>query len=439
MLWIRTHARQYKDIFFVTHSMGGLLVRDACARLALSSDVHDLALFSKIKHCFLIASPVGGAVWAKRFAKIPLLCKLNSHLAYLSQEDQYLSRFPTYEDAIEKSKVRGGGRPKFSIFTGTCDRVVQEILESALTEDDTYEGPVPGTHASLKSALTPNSTLVKRIVQIVSDYSRREVVAPRLSTPAISSTTNTAAAAVAENTALGGKPIILISCSAHKRTDLEVLHPKKGGVLSAIANGEIALRAIQTRAQIMGLLQSGKIDGTEYKEGNRAGRPENRALILGPDFGGAINEPRYLPAYWRYSGRTYLATKDEWVAFSNSPTFGRASHQASRRHLDYPMVTDRNWVPARSILTSTLDGYSPVRLTVNDLERSGRVGPLLNLHQKILPKRMLASLYPDTLRTESSLPCEWTSSNEPSARCSTEQVCQTAACSKGRSFGSAKA
>jgi len=360
----------------------------------------------------LIASPVGGAVWAKRFAKIPLLCKLNSHLAYLSQEDQYLSRFPTYEDAIEKSKVRGGGRPKFSIFTGTCDRVVQEILESALTEDDTYEGPVPGTHASLKSALTPNSTLVKRIVQIVSDYSRREVVAPRLSTPAISSTTNTAAAAVAENTALGGKPIILISCSAHKRTDLEVLHPKKGGVLSAIANGEIALRAIQTRAQIMGLLQSGKIDGTEYKEGNRAGRPENRALILGPDFGGAINEPRYLPAYWRYSGRTYLATKDEWVAFSNSPDhlrpsilimsglYGLIPFDEHIQNYDCH-VTDTELGSSRSILTFWGSTMTDILLShCERLESSGtRVGPIIDLlseksYQSAIDWKRIQTRYP---------------------------------------------
>jgi Peroxide stress protein YaaA len=75
----------------------------------------------------------------------------------------------------------------------------------------------------------------------------------------------------------------------------------------------------------MGLLQSGRIDGTEFKEGNRAGRPENRALVLGPDFGGAINEPKYLPAYWRYSGRTYQASRDDWTTFSNFPESLRPS------------------------------------------------------------------------------------------------------------------
>jgi hypothetical protein len=327
LLWIRTHAQNYKDIFFVTHSMGGLFVRDACARLALSSEPHDWALFSKIKHCFLIASPIGGAVWAKRLAKIPLVCKLNSQLAYLTQAEQYLSRFPTYADAIKIAKTRGGARPKFSVFIGTRDQVVQELLKDVLTTDDVYEGPVPGTHASLKSALTPNSTLVKRIVQIVSGYSLRDVALPRLSEPTISTAVTSVPAGAGPDGvgSLNSKPVILISCSAHKRTDSEILHPKKGGLLSAVADNDVALRAIQTRAQIMGLLQSGKIDGTEYKEGNRAGRPENRALILGPDFGGAINEPRYLPAYRRYSGRTYQAAQNEWISFSNSPDHLRPS------------------------------------------------------------------------------------------------------------------
>ena len=72
-----------------------------------------------------------------------------------------------------------------------------------------------------------------------------------------------------------------------------------------IASNDVVLRAIQTRAQIMGL--------------------QNRALTLGPDFGGAINEPKYLPAYWRYSGRTYQASRDDWNSFRSLPDSVRAS------------------------------------------------------------------------------------------------------------------
>jgi pimeloyl-ACP methyl ester carboxylesterase len=326
LLWIRTHAARYRNIFFVAHSMGGLFVRDVCAKLALSQSQNDLALFANIKHGFLVASPVGGAVWARRISWIPLIRSLNSHIAYLEQGESYISKFPTYAAAIDAAKKHGGSRPKFSIFIGTRDQVVQNILTSVLTEDDTYEGPVPGSHSTLKTALNANSTLVKRIVQIVSDYSRRSMVAPQeIATAIIASRASSSLEAPRSDTLTapvstgGGKAVILISCSAHKRTDSEVMHPKKGGVLSAVADGEIGLHAIQTRAQIMGLLQSGRIDGTEFKEGNRAGRPENRALVLGPDFGGAINEPKYLPAFWRYSGRTYQASREDWSAFLSFP------------------------------------------------------------------------------------------------------------------------
>ena len=108
LLWIRTHAQQYQSIFFVAHSMGGLLVRDLCAKLALSDRQSDLTLFVKIRHGFLVATPVGGAVWARRIAKIPLLRKLNSHLPYLEQAASYISKFPSYASAIDAAKLRGG-------------------------------------------------------------------------------------------------------------------------------------------------------------------------------------------------------------------------------------------------------------------------------------------------------------------------------------------
>jgi pimeloyl-ACP methyl ester carboxylesterase len=322
LLWVRTHTQQYQKIFFVAHSMGGLLVRDVCANLALSENQDDVTLLGKIKHGFLVASPVGGAVWAKRIAKIPLLRRVNSHLSYLEQAESYLARFPGYKSVLDAAKSHGISGPKFSIFIGTQDQVVQGILRSVLTDADIYEGPVPGSHSSLKNALTPNSTLVKRIVQIISDHSRQADVA--LPSRAHIST-NSAPAAPMPVTTKNCRPVILISCSAHKRTDGEVPHPKTGGVLSAIADDNIALKAIQTRAQIMGLLQSGRIDGTEYKEGNRAGRPENQALTLGPDFGGVINQPKYLPAYLRYTGRTYQASNDDWSAYRGFPDSLRPS------------------------------------------------------------------------------------------------------------------
>ena len=63
------------------------------------------------------------------------------------------------------------------------------------------------------------------------------------------------------------------------------------------------------------MIESGKLTGNEFDEGNRAYRQQNRKLVPGPDFGGVRNEEVYLPGYRRYCGRFYQATKDEWEQF----------------------------------------------------------------------------------------------------------------------------
>jgi len=65
ILWLRTHMSRYKRIFLVAHSMGGLIARIACGRLAKSKYEDELALFSKITHCFFVAVPISGS-WAAR-------------------------------------------------------------------------------------------------------------------------------------------------------------------------------------------------------------------------------------------------------------------------------------------------------------------------------------------------------------------------------------
>ena len=112
------------------------------------------------------------------------------------------------------------------------------------------------------------------------------------------------------------KDIVILSCSAHKRSDGETIHPRKGGVSEIIVDPEVAKRAIETRAETKDKIQKGLIDGTEFQEGNRAARPQNRDLVYGPDFGGKMNEPVYLPAFWRYMGRTYITSREEWEYFN---------------------------------------------------------------------------------------------------------------------------
>jgi hypothetical protein len=121
----------------------------------------------------------------------------------------------------------------------------------------------------------------------------------------------------APRTSIGGSPardVVLISCSSHKRSDREP-HPLTHTIADTITNQDLAREVLACRRKIRELLQMGVVNGVEFQEGNRAARPENRELILGADFGGRVNEPRYLPAYWRYSGRCYRPERGEWSSF----------------------------------------------------------------------------------------------------------------------------
>ena len=64
-------------------------------------------------------------------------------------------------------------------------------------------------------------------------------------------------------------------------------------------------KVFETRVRIRTLIESGVLEGGEFKEGNRILRLQNKKLYLGPDFGSDVNKARFLPAYQRYLGRCY--------------------------------------------------------------------------------------------------------------------------------------
>jgi pimeloyl-ACP methyl ester carboxylesterase len=325
VLWARTHLNRYEQIYFVAHSMGGLIARNACAKLALSDDAEDQRLFSRIKQCFLIAVPLAGARVAKVINRLPLLKKLNWRIPYLAQPEISRSSLHHYDAAIRRATHLGLPRPTFSIFVGTADRLVNDAEAWAVTRDDKYEGPVEGTHESIKSDVDVNSTLIKRIVQAVNSHTLRDSetqreklqLENRIRSRQIpqGNISDNRARSVRNARQPNCRDVVLLSCSFQKRTDREEFHPRMTTISNSLQEPKVALLALRTRVQIMNLIQQGRIVGTEFKEGNRLARNQNRQLILGPDFGGGINEARYLPAYWRYSGRSYQATEQEWRDF----------------------------------------------------------------------------------------------------------------------------
>jgi len=287
----------------------------------MSEEKSDHNLFSHIKRCFLIAVPLSGALLARLLNRIPGLRLLNWRIPYLARPQVSPESLEHYNAAIKRAENLRLPRPRFSLFVGTDDHFVSNASEWALTKDDTYEGPIPGDHESVKRDVDVNSTLVKRIVQVVNEHIRqdsstqRERIALESRMLSRQASHKNSVTKMIEPVGRRRRDVILLSCSSHKRTDRGEDHPRASGIWSVLADKEVEKLAVQTRVQIMSLIQQGRIEGTEFREGNRSARLENQELILGPDFGGAINKPRYLPAYLRYVGRSYQATEEEWQQF----------------------------------------------------------------------------------------------------------------------------
>jgi pimeloyl-ACP methyl ester carboxylesterase len=304
--WMRTHLPRYRQIYVVAHSMGGLITREACALLARSPHADDRRLLGRIRHGFFVAVPIAGSSTAGWLQRIPLIGRLNRKVPLLAQPrvaGQQLHNY--YRDSVAQlgPDVR---RPRFSLFTGSSDGLVAEPPEWVLSEDDRHEGVIEGTHASIKLDQNANSTLLRRIVQIIeSDRDDAPYAAPAIALPAAGGAATT---------------VIVIACSATKSTAAE--HEFRG----ARRNAEgVSARLLEARARVKALIESGRLEGREFNEGNRRYRPQNMALIAGPDFGGIADAPKYLSAYRRYMGRSFQALGSEWERFLALPESARAS------------------------------------------------------------------------------------------------------------------
>ena len=113
---------------------------------------------------------------------------------------------------------------------------------------------------------------------------------------------------------LGIKDKLPISLSGHLRR------------LSVSLSSDTRVRDIvqDTRSKILWLVQEGRVDGIEFDEGNRAALVANQHLVSGPDFEAESDDahaPVYLPAYLRYTGRCFRATREEWESMYAAAEF----------------------------------------------------------------------------------------------------------------------
>jgi hypothetical protein len=120
-----------------------------------------------------------------------------------------------------------------------------------------------------------------------------------------------------------GRTLILLSCSRSKRPggvsfDAAARRFASSGALPGPSSGFIG-----TRKEIFDLLHGGRqLHNEDQQGGFRGDVAANKALLLGPDFGGrAPGEPVYMPAYRRYNGRFFAALD------ALAPTFWSGLHK----------------------------------------------------------------------------------------------------------------
>jgi pimeloyl-ACP methyl ester carboxylesterase len=320
-LWLQTHLSGYERVYIVAHSMGGLITRIACGLLGASDDPEDWRMYSKIRRCFFVAVPVSGSRVAKFLDAVPGLRQLNRKLPLLAHptlKGEDIADF--YRRSISCARERGGPRPFYSHFVGELDKLVGPPSAADLTEDDRFEGYLAGAHDTIKLDKTANSTLIRRICQRIAEDAAQSAPTIRRTAPtARSDERSLRAPAAATRHVAAVRDVVLIPCSATKDTASGAPHPLSGGIRNGLADHGLVEATIGARVHIKTLIETGALEGSEFKEGNRALRAPNRRLYLGPDFGGRVNEARYLPAYRRYIGRCYQASAEEWGAFFALP------------------------------------------------------------------------------------------------------------------------
>jgi pimeloyl-ACP methyl ester carboxylesterase len=342
VLWIKVNLAHYDNIYFVGHSMGGLFVQHALTLMLTREGQRAIA--AKVRCCFQIASPVSGAMLARMGMRIPVISSLvgmlNPRLPYLANPNVNGKGLASAYTEAATSFVDAGGDqadiPKFYLYSGIDDSIVSVAAMAARTSFHTYEGPVAGSHSSIKQDLDPNSVLIQRITQLIQDSLRRsrpsqsdniqmiqELVWRR--EQATEEKVDPSARTRGDKRAGGdGLVVIVVSCSNGKTDANELMHPGAGGIVEQVADSRVGTMAVAMRSNILRLVQSGRIEGIEFSQGNRGSKPANQRLVLGPDFGGGFNAAKYLPAFARYKGRCYQAADQEWQTLltrQNSPEF----------------------------------------------------------------------------------------------------------------------
>lgn len=311
----------YDELFFVAHSMGGLLLRQALAQMLTREDQRKIA--ARVRQCFMIASPITGSWAARALARVRGLTRINKRLAFLAFANDGTASLSTSFDQAAAAAIRAGvpraNIPQFAWIFGAEDRLVARVEADALGKYDLRPIVVPGTHGGIKQNLSVDSVAVSLIVQGVQQIERGSAAVQTDKIAGVKEVTKKREEAVvrahgrrASTAGRTGRPVIIISCSAHKTDVIGGTYGTSMSIVGQLVDERVARAVVDMRSRLFRQIKQGCMDGVEFKEGNRIMRRANQELRFGPEFGGASEDPCYLPAFKRYTGRAFQASANEW-------------------------------------------------------------------------------------------------------------------------------
>lgn len=287
---LKTSYSTHDPIYLVGHSLGGLVAREICRQL-LVEDPN--GLLTRIAAVITVGTPLSGARFGNMILRLVPFPKVQ-------EIGNSKPVFDAYREAIRNADSKRF-RPKHFHIEIESDGVIAAHKKSGFTEDDRDGGVIPGSHRNFASsndaAAYVADVILKRIHEVQNSRGRPYM------TPA----------ATVVTTDLPDR-LIVIACS-HGKTPGGGRHGCPTP-LAWIGEQGLRRRFLSKRSYVFSTLKDAKIaDGFE-RGGNRAHQPANSTLTHAFDFGGtapAAVDALYLPAWKRYSGRTYApVSENSW-------------------------------------------------------------------------------------------------------------------------------
>jgi pimeloyl-ACP methyl ester carboxylesterase len=252
---IQTRYPANDPIYFVGHSLGGLIAREICRQLLVSDPD---SILSKIGGVITVGTPLAGT----RIANWLL-----GHTPIITPKIRELTKnhFDGYREAIRQAIKRSAKRPKHFHIAIENDMVIAKHLADHFTEDDYSAGVIPGPHRNFASSNSDASyvadvlvTQIRKSQNSLSAPDIRRIDAPPHTLP---------------------DRLILISCSHSKHAGGDAIaEPYPAGW---ILPPDLRQRVINRRSYVYSVLADAKLEDGFKSGNNRKHQPTNQELKHG--------------------------------------------------------------------------------------------------------------------------------------------------------------